>query len=304
MKAFRSSRSGSVTVSALEFIVVPAVLFFAWVYIDYISTTHPFILNKGRYWDLGFFMFMISSILFYLSRVAKGAPLPKLRTIAAIEAIREGVGRAVEIRKPVHFSFGSTGVTLTGTYTGETLAGLGVLGYTAGLCAELGARFIFHMPAVPAAIPLLQGTVLEAYAKEGKLEEFDQKRDLRYYGGGMMVYCAAMASSFMTEGVAMKIMMGSQPTCIYVALEAARLQGAIVIGGTSRWTAMYSFVLTCDYLFIGEEVFAAGAKVTGNPFMISSLASEELGKYFAEALLFIGALLMLVGFEFIKFLKN
>jgi len=67
---------------------------------------------------------------------------------------------------------------------------------------------------------------------------------------------------------------------------------------------MYSFVLTCDYLFIGEEVFAGGAKVTGNPYMISSLASEELGKYFAEALLFIGALLMLVGFDFIKFLKN
>jgi hypothetical protein len=302
MDAFRSSRSGSVTVAALEFVVVPAVIFFAWVYIDYANIAD--ILRVGRYWDLGFFIFMMASCLYYLDRVSKGAPLPRIRAIAAIEAIREGVGRAVEIRKPVHFSFGSSGVSLTGTYTGETLAGLGVLGYTAGLCAELGARFIFHMPAVPAAIPLLQGTVLEAYAKEGKLDEFDEKRDLRYYGGGMMVYTAAMAQSFMQEGVAMKIMMGSQPTCMYVALEAARLQGAIVIGGTSRWTAMYSFILTCDYVFIGEEVFAAGAKVTGNPYMISSLASEELAKYFALALLFIGTLIMLTGFDFIKFLKN
>ena len=262
------------------------------------------IIKTGRLADLLLFALIMAAILYYLDRVNKGKPLPMLRSIAAIDAIREGVGRAVEIRKPVHWSFGSGGVTITGERTGETLANLGVLGYTAGLCADLGARFIFHLPAVPAAIPLLEGTVLEAYAKAGKLEELDKGRDFRYYGGGMMVYCAAMTASFMNEGVAMKIMMGPQPTCQYVTLESAKLQGAIVIGGTARWTAMYSFVLTCDYLFIGEECYAAGAKVTGNPFMISSMASEEIGKYFVMALLFVGLLLKLIGIDFVKLKAN
>lgn len=262
------------------------------------------VIRTGRIWDLILFLFMMAGILYYIDRVNKGKPLPRIRTIAAIEAIREGVGRAVEIRKPVHWSFGSGGASITGMNVSETLAGLGVLGYCAGLCASLGARFIFHLPSQPASVPILEGTVLEAYAKEGKLDEFDRTRDLRYYAGGMMVVCAAMASSFMQEGVAMKIMMGRQPTCIYVALEAAKLQGAIVIGGTARWTAMYSFVLTCDYLFIGEEVYAAGASTTGNPYMISSLASEELGKYLSVALLVLGVILSVAGIPFLDFMAH
>lgn len=260
------------------------------------------VLRAGRIWDLILFVFMTITVLWYIDSVNKGKPLPRIRTIAAIEAIREGVGRAVEIRKPVHWSFGSGGVSLTGMGVSDTLASLGVLGYCSGLCAKLGADFIFHLPGYPAAIPILEGTVLEAYAKEGKLDEFDRTRQFRFYGGGMMVYTAAMASSFMQEGVAMKVMMGRQPTCMYVALEAAKLQGAIVIGGTSRWTAMYSFVLTCDYLFIGEEVYAAGATVTGNPYMISSLASEELAKYLSVGLIVVGIILTLAGVEFVKFM--
>lgn len=255
-------------------------------------------LQPNKLNDLWFLVFMWAAVIYYIYRIGKGAALPKIRTLAAIEAIKEGVGRAVEIRKPVHWSFGSSGAYITTSAASETLAGLGVMGFTASLCARLGARFIFHMPATPESLPLLEGTVLEAYSREGKLEEFDRKRDLRYYGGGMMVYTAAMTQSFMIEGVAMKIMMGQQPTCMYVALEAAKLQGAIVIGGTARWTAMYPFVLTCDYLFIGEEVFAAGAVTTGNPYMIGSLASEELGKYVSLAILAVGIILYLVGVNF------
>jgi len=302
MERLRSSRSGSMATSYVLFIAVPAVLLLTFLALDFYKIVD--VIKTGRYADLILITLIMSAILYFLDRVDKGMPLPMIRSLAAIEAIKEGVGRAVEMRKPVHWSFGSGGVTITGERTGETLANLAVLGYTAGLCAQLGARFIFHMPAVPAAIPLLEGVVLEAYAKEGKLDEFDRTRDLRYYGGGMMVYCAAMTASFMSEGVAMKIMMGPQPTCQYVTLEAAKIQGAIVIGGTARWTAMYSFVLTCDYIFIGEECYAAGAKVSGNPYMISSLASEEVGKIFTLALLFVGAVLMLVGVKFVDLMKN
>jgi hypothetical protein len=36
-----------------------------------------------------------------------------------------------------------------------------------------------------------------------------------------------------------------------------------------------------DYLLLGEELYAAGAKVSEDPVMISSIASTDIGKYFA-----------------------
>ena len=255
------------------------------------------ILKTGRIWDLILFAIFLGLTLYFLDRASKGKSLPRIRTIAALEAIREGVGRGVEIRKPVHYSFGPYGAIVSGADVSQTVASLGILQYTAGLCARLGARFIFHLPQQPFAIPLLEGAVDEAFLKEGKTEDFDKTRDLRFYGTGSMVFASAMASSFMVDGVALNVLVGRQTTIIYPALEAAKIQGAINIGGTARWTAMYIFALTCDYIFIGEEIYAAGAKVTDNPYMIASIAAEENLKYIFLAVLIVGLLLSVAGFD-------
>lgn len=253
------------------------------------------ILKTGRIWDLLLFSIFLGLTLYFLDRASKGKSLPRIRSIAALEAIREGVGRAVEIRKPVHYSFGPYGAIISGADVSQTVASLGILQYTAGLAARLGARFIFHLPSQPYAIPLLEGAIDEAFLKEGKTEDFDKGRDLRFYGTGSMVFASAMASSFMNDGVAINVMVGRQYTIIYPALEAAKIQGAINIGGTARWTAMYIFALTCDYIFIGEEIYAAGAKVTENPYMTASIAAEENLKYVFLAILIIGLILSVAG---------
>ncbi|MBN1683139.1 hypothetical protein JW865_06270 [Candidatus Bathyarchaeota archaeon] len=260
-------------------------------------------LKTGRLWDLLIFASFLILILYYMDKASKGKPLPKIRTIAALEAIKEGIGRAVEIRKPVHFSFGAYGAYLTGDAVSETVAAVGVLGYTAGQVAKLGARLIFHLPQQPYAIPLLEGAVDEAYMKEGKAGEWNKAADMRFYGYGTMVHTSAMASSMTADGVAMNVMVGRQTTIVYPAMEAAKLQGAINIGGTTRWTAMYIFALTCDYLFIGEEIYAAGAKVTENPYMIASIAVEEIMKYAAMGVVALALVLGLAGFDIVSFFK-
>ena len=251
-------------------------------------------IKPGRTWDLILLVLTFAATFYFLDRVAKGKPLPRIRRIAALEAIAEGVGRSVEIRKPVHFSFGAYGADVYGDSVSQTLASLGVLSHTAGLSAKLGARFIFHLPQNPEAIPIIEGTILEAFTREGKPEAFNKSQDMRFYGTGTMIHTTGMSQSFMSEGVGLKIMVGRQYTTVYPALENAKLQGAIVIGGTARWTAQYIFALTCDYMFIGEELFAGGAVVTGNPFMISSLAAEELDKVFSIAFVFLGLILSLL----------
>ena len=255
------------------------------------------ILRDNRLWDALWLILFFGLTYYYMNLASKGKGIPKIRSIAALNAIIEGVGRSVEIRKPVHFSFGSGGAGLTGTAVSETVAAVGILHYTASAAARLGARFIMHLPNQPSSIPLLEGSIDDAYLQEGKTGEFDKANDLRFYGSGMMVFAAAASEAYMRDGCALVIMVGRQNTLQYVHLEAAKLQGAIVIGGTSRWTAMYIFALTCDYMLIGEEVFAAGAKVSENPYMLNSLQVEEYMKYFALGILALGIILRAVGVD-------
>ncbi|MBM3291307.1 hypothetical protein FJY84_01355 [Candidatus Bathyarchaeota archaeon] len=261
------------------------------------------VLRDNRLWDILWLVLFFGLTTYYMSLASKGKGIPKIRTIAALEAIVEGVGRAVEIRKPVHFSFGSGGAGLTGEAVSETVAGVGILSYSASATAKLGARLIMHLPNQPESIPLLEGTIDDAYLKEGKVGEFDKANDLRFYGTGMMVFAAAASEAYIRDGCALKIMVGRQNTLQYVHLEAAKLQGAIVVGGTTRWTAMYIFALTCDYMMIGEEVFAAGAKVTENPYMLNSLQVEEYMKYFSLAITALAILLRTIGVDIVSFFR-
>jgi len=255
------------------------------------------LLRDGTLWDFIWLALFFGLTAWYMDLASKGKGLPKIRTIPALSAIVEGIGRSVEVKKPVHFSFGSGGAGLTGEAVSETVAGVGILHYTASACARLGARFIMHLPNQPQSIPLLEGSIDDAYLGEGKTGEFDKANDLRFYGTGMMVFAAAASESYMRDGCALVILVGRQNTLQYVHLEAAKLQGAIVVGGTTRWTAMYIFALTCDYMLIGEEVFAAGAKVSENPYMLNSLQVEEYMKYFSIAVLAFGILLRAVGVD-------
>ncbi len=53
--------------------------------------------------------------------------------------------------------------------------------------------------------------------------------------------------------------------------------------------------MMCDYVFLGEEIYAAAAIVSQNPTMLSGIFVEELGKFFSIAMSIVGVLLALVG---------
>ena len=55
------------------------------------------ILKPGRTWDLVLLVLTFAATLYFLDRVAKGKPLPRIRRIAALEAIAEGAELAREI---------------------------------------------------------------------------------------------------------------------------------------------------------------------------------------------------------------
>lgn len=256
---------------------------------------------SGRVVEFLWLVLMFISVYYYLRKVEKDEPLPRIRTLPATKAIEEGVGRSLEMGKPVHFSMGSDGAYLTGSAMSTTIASLALLRYTTRLCARYGPRFIMHLPSQGYAIPLIEGVIREAYLEEGKPELF-HRGDMHYYGWFTAAFSPGVYESFARDGVGLFIHAGSVITYSFPVLEAAKIHGAISVGGTPRWTATYIFAIACDYLFIGEELLAAGAQVSGNKLLISGLASEEIWKFLAIGLLILGLLLKAVGIPFDKIL--
>ena len=241
------------------------------------------IVQTGRWLDLLFFIVILASTYYFIDRAGKGKSLPKIRAIPAIEAIEEGVDRAVETDKLVHFASGASGGQLSSQYLAQTLASLECLKYTAQLCARKGAKLSVTCPTRPESLPLIEAVVRDAYRAEGKPEAFNRDM-IKFYGSNFCAYCQGVSGYLAREGCAANINIGAWHTDCLVILGAAKDYGAINIGGTARWIMMYAFGMFADYMLVSGEIFAAGALVSANPVMKSGVAAEDIGKFVSIAL--------------------
>jgi hypothetical protein len=77
--------------------------------------------------------------------------------------------------------------------------------------------------------------------------------------------------------------------------ETAARVGSIKIGGTLG--ALSFLAMMCDYLMIGEEMFAASALITKDPFVTGTIASQDWIKVALIAMMSIGVVLYAVGIK-------
>jgi len=257
---------------------------------------------EGRILDLIMLIIMIMAVYYYIKRAVAGMSLPEIRSIPAVDAIEEGVRRAIEMGRPVHFASGFSGGRLSGYYAAMSLASIECLRYVAGLCAEHDASLIVSCPGIPEYLPLLEATVADAYKEAGKPEKFSRDM-IRFYGRHFTAYCQGVTGVLRREKVATNICIGAWHTDCVPILEGAKIGGAMNIGGTARWIMMYAFAMMADYTLIAEEIYAAGAKVSKDPIMLSGVAAEEVGKYICFILLIIGLILITLRLPFGKFLE-
>jgi hypothetical protein len=222
---------------------------------------------------------------YYLDKIRTGKPLPKIRSLAAFDAIEEGVGRAVETGKMV-FCESGFGTLTRGAYAPMTMAGMNVLRHTARLCAERDAKFQFGATGNE-ILPLAEGIVEEAYKVAGKGDEF--REDMVQYFGAGFAGNMAEASYMVANGCACLVMVGAFSTSCLVLLGASKRSGAICIAA--------------DYIFILEDIYAAGALASGDTTVITTLAVEDIIKAIALVLSVIGGLLALAAIDFVSFMK-
>jgi uncharacterized protein DUF6754 len=239
------------------------------------------------------------AIVYFIQKARSGAAF-QIRTIAGLDAMEEAVGRATEMGRMVHFSPGIA--ALSGVTAAQTFAGLETLGMVAKLTARYGAK-LFVSIRQPIVLPLAEEVVRQAYMSEGSIESFDEDC-VQYLSSQQFAYAAAVMGIIQREKAAASILLGAFWAESLMISEAGFHAGAIQIAGSANISQIPFFVAACDYVLIGEELYAAGAIASGNPVKLGSIAGQDIGKLYVMVLLVAGVLASTAGSTFLADLMS
>jgi hypothetical protein len=242
---------------------------------------------------LSFVAFILFAVVMWVyGEYSKRGRVPYVKRLPAFDAMEEAVGRAVEMGRPVVMVPGRG--SFTDLFVAQTVAGLTVLNYVAGLCARYGVKLWAPM-ADHLVIPVARENVRDAYAAEGKLDELDVEETLPYVSGSQFAWASSVIGYYARERPAANIMVGAFWAESMMLAESAGRIGALQIGGTARLYQLPFFAAVCDYTLLGEEIFAASAYMTQDPIVITSLATTDVFRLVGWVIIIVGAILSTVG---------
>jgi hypothetical protein len=219
--------------------------------------------------EMSFFL-ICCGIFVYLEWLAgTKKTLPELRDFAILEGIKEGVGRAVELERPVLFLPGNA-PRLQGDRSAMYIASFEYLKYVIDQCVSVGARpIVTNFGTMGAHVDSI---IEEAYRAQGKHEQYDRNYSLRHR--------EPLLSTIANERPATLINVGTETGSAYQIFPSAKQFGAITCGGTPRYSMMNAFVTGCDYLLIGDEFYGCVAKVSDDRHMKASIIGQDVIKWF------------------------
>jgi hypothetical protein len=225
-------------------------------------------------------LIIIGITLYVLGKtVQSGKTKIKVRELPAVAAISEGIGRAVEMGRPVLWSTGDKG-QLTGELAPQVILQFEILRTIARLCCTLGARLICCVGGeagnASEQLPLVEAIVNEQYAAAGKAEQ--ARGIVQFIASDQAAYTAGLMSIIMRENVGCNIMIGPWGTPCIVVGETGNRVGAYQIGASARGMDAY-FVALFDYNMIGEDSFAAGALLSKEPVFLAQCLISDLLKF-------------------------
>jgi len=242
---------------------------------------------------LGFF------VLKNIARAGKGHKI-SIRTIPGLSSIDEAIGRATEMGKPVLFCTGLCGVDDI-----ATLNALSVLQYVAKRTAKFGTRLLISV-ANPTLYPVVEEICRQAYATEGKSEEFNAQ-DIRFFSDDQFAWASATVGLMHREKVASNFFFGSFAAESLILAESGQQVRAVQIASTPDFGQIPFFICTCDYTLIGEEHYAASAYLSREPMLLGSLVGQDAGKIIILVILLLGVISVTIwggkGNWLLEFLK-
>lgn len=249
----------------------------------------------NRVFDFWTLLFMCGAMGIYVYLARKGVKIA-IRPIPGFSAIDEAVGRAAEMGKPLHFTPGFGGLVAA------TFAGLEVLGYVTKLAARYDVRLIVTVSQAE-TYAVTEQVMKQSYLEAGKPDSF-KPEDCRFISTDQWAYASGVIGVLFRERVASNIMIGQFAAESLILAEAGNTIGAIQIAGTTNINQIPFFVVACDYVVLGDEMFAAGAHFAKNQVHLGSLRGEDVFKAVCIAFVVVGAIMVTTGSTALKTLMG
>ena len=213
-----------------------------------------------------------------------------LRRIDAFQSLPTTVGQAVETGQRLHISLGTGQVGLADTAV--TVAGLTVLDQISAAAAVSD-----RPPVVPtsdgAAMLLAQDTLNSVYARQNALARYDPE-SAQVVGLTPASFGAAQTTLPGDEAVAGAVLIGAIGSEAVLLAEGGQRAGVTTLAGAESVATQAMLYTTADHPLMGEEVFAGGAYIGGQPRFIASLTAQDLARVFIAGLVIIGVIVATV----------
>ena len=223
---------------------------------------------------------------FFILKGKRGGSL-YMRPIAGLKAVDEAIGRATEMGKPILYSSGRGKMERP-----ATIASMNILGSVVEKVAEYNTPLVFPNND-PVVMAVAQEVAYEAYTRAGHPDNFDPD-NIFFVTDSQFGYAAAVDGIMLRQKPATNLFFGTFEAESLILAETGNSIGAIQIAGTDSSIQMSFFVVACDYVLIGEELFAASGYLSQDPQVLGSLKGSDYSKVILIAMLIIGVLMILI----------
>jgi len=259
------------------------------------------LIQEGKALALLLFGLMVCLVFYHMLESTKGKKF-ELRRLHSIEAIDDGVDRAVETGKPIYVTPGCKAY-FSGMYAPMTIAGLNVLRYTTQKAVRKGAEIYFPTPTYSGALPIIEGIYREVCASEGKPEAF-KRENVLFFGNEVYIFGIGIKGSIAETGCALSVDVGAWTSDADLILEMYTYEaGGINVGGTCRYHHQGTIAIGNDYPLFLDDIYAAGAYCAGDPVIASSIVGGDVMKIFIIVLTIFSVLGALAGLPVISWLQ-
>lgn len=211
-----------------------------------------------------------------------------IRPIAGLQAIDEAIGRATEMGKPILYSAGRGTITRP-----ATIASMNILSSVIQKVAEYNTPLIFPNND-PVVMTVAQEVAYESYNRAGHPENF-KPENIFFVTDSQFGYAAAVDGIMLRYKPATNLFFGTFEAESLILAETGNSVGAMQIAGTDSSIQMSFFIVSCDYVLIGEELFAASGYLSRDPQVLGSIKGSDYAKLIIILVAILAIIMVLLG---------
>jgi len=223
----------------------------------------------------GLLLLVALLVLLLLTVRARRGRRPYVRPLPAFDRVPSELGAAAEAGAALHLGLGSGGIG--GDKSLTSLAGLQVLEGFADAAIAYGTPPVVTV-GDPTLLPLAQDVLRRAYSRAGIPRRYDPNA-VRFIAPDPTVYALGAGDVVGHERVEGNVLAGLFGEEAVLLTCAGERRGLAQMAAADRLRALGALYPADTLLAAGEELYAAGARLSGLAHYLASLSTQDLLRF-------------------------